>query len=104
MPEPISTLPVVRNEHVHQMPFGTRIIDGLVNFQIWAPGRQTNGGLPVRRKGQDDLADAVIKEWLVRCGQRQSRGRHEVSIHYRRRSGRSRSGFALPTARCAWSQ
>jgi maltooligosyltrehalose trehalohydrolase len=30
-------LPEVKKSHAHQMPFGTRIIDGMVNFQIWAP-------------------------------------------------------------------
>jgi maltooligosyltrehalose trehalohydrolase len=30
-------LPETKNKHVHQMPFGTRLIDGVINFQIWAP-------------------------------------------------------------------
>ncbi len=30
-------LPETKKPHVHQMPFGTRVLEGSVNFQIWAP-------------------------------------------------------------------
>src|SRR5271165_259893 len=41
MTDPRATLPMAGNQHAHKMPFGTRIIDGIVNFQIWAPSART---------------------------------------------------------------